>query len=152
MNLEDRAEKLVDCLQAVIMEAKGADQRNPGVCELLSRQEIQVLLALGLRGPLIMRDVAEAILLSLSSVTGIVDSLERKRVVRRERSSADRRVVRVALTPEGRRLYALARDGHIEFARRMLRALGAEEQEALVSLFRKISRAMSAKAEEAHAL
>jgi DNA-binding MarR family transcriptional regulator len=78
----------------------------------------------------------------LSSVTGIVDGLEKRRVVRRLRSEEDRRVVTAELTAEGRRLYKLARDGHVEFARRMLRALDAGEQDALVSLFRKIAEAI----------
>jgi len=144
MTLEERAQKLVDCLQAITMEAKGADRSNPSVCQILGPQEIQVLLALGLRGPLIMGDVADAIQLSLSGATGIVDKLALKKVVRRDRSQEDRRVVHVELTAEGRRLYKLARDGHIALARRMLGALGAAEQDELIDLFRKISDAIAA--------
>ena len=43
--------------------------------------------------------------LSLSSVTGIVDKLEEKALLRRDRSHEDRRIVQAGLTEEGRRMY-----------------------------------------------
>ncbi|MBI3547564.1 MAG: MarR family transcriptional regulator [Elusimicrobia bacterium] len=140
---ETRACELVDYLQTVMGEMKGTDKKNQTVCQILSTQEIQVLLALGRRGPLIMSDIAEGIQLSLSSVTGIVDKLEEKRVVQRERSGEDRRIVQAELTEEGRRLHKLALEGHIRMAQSMLQALDAKEQETLVALFKKVAKAIA---------
>jgi DNA-binding MarR family transcriptional regulator len=138
---EKKACELVDYLQIVMGEAKGTDKKNQSVCEILSPQETQVLLAAG-KGPCIMSAVSEAIHLSLSSVTGIVDKLEKKKLVRRDRSVEDRRIVRVELTEEGRKLHQLALEGRIRFAHNMLKALNAEEQDALVRLFRKVAEAI----------
>ena len=139
---EKKAGELVDYLQIVMGEAKGTDKKNKSLCELLSPQEIQVLLTCGRRGPCIMSSISAAIHLSLSSVTGIVDKLEEKKLARRDRSTEDRRIVQVELTDEGRRLHKLALEGHIQFAHSMLKALDPEEQDSLVKLFRKVAEAI----------
>jgi DNA-binding MarR family transcriptional regulator len=52
-------------------------------------------------GPLSRRDLAERLHCDPSNVTFLVDRLERKRLVTRARSSGDRRVRALALTPAG---------------------------------------------------
>lgn len=86
-----------------------------------------------------MSGLADMICLSLSSATGLIDRLVSKKLVKRDRSSEDRRVVQVELTEQGRELNEEAMAGPVEFARGMLKGLNVEEQDALVSLFGKIS-------------
>ncbi|HVE13837.1 MAG TPA: MarR family transcriptional regulator [Elusimicrobiota bacterium] len=139
---QQRACELVDYLQVVMGEAKGTDKKTPGVCEILSSQEIQVLLTVGRRGPCAMSQIADAIQLSFSSVTSVVDKLVEKGVLQRGRSVEDRRLVTAEVTEEGKRLYVTARDGHIRFAHSMLSALDSGEQELLVKLFKKVATAI----------
>jgi DNA-binding MarR family transcriptional regulator len=54
--------------------------------------------------PVPMRDLAEALHCDSSNVTGIVDRLEERGLVRREVSPDDRRVKMLVLTEEGDRL------------------------------------------------
>ena len=56
--------------------------------------------------PRTMSEVANALQCDNSNVTGIVDSLEEKGLVRRRPSEEDRRVKLIELTPEGRRVHA----------------------------------------------
>jgi DNA-binding MarR family transcriptional regulator len=70
----------------------------------LSLVHINVLAILELDGPLTMRGLAEAMDVSQASATGIVDRMEQRGLVERRRDDEDRRVVRVTLTDEGRRL------------------------------------------------
>ena len=61
-------------------------------------------------------ELAEATGLSSAATTTLLDRLERKGTVQRERDTVDRRKVRVAMTPSGRELVGtlygpLARDG-----------------------------------------
>lgn len=56
--------------------------------------------------PRTMSEVANALQCDNSNVTGIVDSLEQKGLVRRRPSEEDRRVKLIELTPEGRRVHA----------------------------------------------
>ena len=72
----------------------------------LSLVHVNVLAILELDGPLTMRGLAEAMDVSQASATGIVDRMEQRGLVERQRDDEDRRVVRVALTEEGRRLIA----------------------------------------------
>ncbi len=68
-----------------------------------------VLMLLARTDGLPLRDVAERCYVSAATVTGVVDTLERDGLVARERDTADRRVVRVRLTPEGGRRLAAAK-------------------------------------------
>lgn len=70
----------------------------------LSLVHVNVLLVLEADGALPMRALAEAMDVSQASATGIVDRMEQRGLVERGRDDEDRRVVRVAITEEGRRL------------------------------------------------
>ncbi len=87
---------------------------------------------------MIMREIADEATLSLSTATGVIDGLVAKGLVKRERSDADRRIVRVELTSEGLKIYEQALEVRSRMVRGMLGALNKEEQEQFVSLFRKI--------------
>ena len=66
-------------------------------------------------------ELAEATGLSSAATTTLLDRLERKGFVERERDTVDRRKVRVAMTPTGRELvgdlYGPLRDGSQGLAR-----------------------------------
>ncbi len=51
-----------------------------------------------------LRDLSERMYLHPSTITGVVDRLERKGYVTRKRDQVDRRVIYVQLTAEGRKL------------------------------------------------
>ena len=72
----------------------------------LSLVHLNVLAVLDVDGPLPMRGLAETLDVSQASATGIIDRMEQRGLVERRRADDDRRVVRVALTEEGRNLIA----------------------------------------------
>lgn len=51
-----------------------------------------------------MGDLSDKMYLHMSTVSGIMDRLEKKGYVERKRDSTDRRVVKISLTKEGKRL------------------------------------------------
>jgi DNA-binding MarR family transcriptional regulator len=69
----------------------------------LAPQQMIALRMLG-PGPRKMSDLADALFCDSSNVTGIVDRLEERRLVRRESSKKDRRVKLLVLTAEGERV------------------------------------------------
>ncbi len=76
--------------------------------------------------------------LAKSSLTGLVDRTERNGLVRREPDPRDTRAVRVALTPEGRRLAA---EFYAEACRRIDRlpaGLSATERDTLAGLLGRV--------------
>ena len=89
-------------------------------------------------GPLYQTELATKLLKSGANLTLVVDNLERCGFVARSRRAADRRYVRVALTPKGRKFIAglfpkLAASLTHEFA-----ALTVAEQAALGRLCKKL--------------
>jgi DNA-binding MarR family transcriptional regulator len=74
-----------------------------GTCEL-SPAQCHVLHLIDPEHPLAMRRLAEMLSCDASNVTGLVDRLEARGLVRRRPSAEDRRVRVIQLTPEGSRL------------------------------------------------
>ncbi|HTG81888.1 MAG TPA: MarR family transcriptional regulator [Geobacteraceae bacterium] len=104
----------------------------------LTISQFGVLEALYHKGPLCQRDIAAKILKSTGNITLVIDNLEKRGLVRRERGSDDRRFLTVHLTDEGANLIAQA------FARveaaivADMAALTAREQEELGILCKKL--------------
>ena len=88
-----------------------------------------------------MRALSEAIGASQASATGIVDRMERRGLVRRERDEADRRVIRVALTDEGRGLLSGFASERRETLGELLDDLTERELEGLLRGARALRRA-----------
>jgi DNA-binding MarR family transcriptional regulator len=85
-----------------------------------------------------MSQIAEYLLLGLSNLTAIVDKLVRKKIVQRNRSDEDRRVVLVSLTDEGDAIARTNREQKHDLAEQMLAALDERDQKKLIAIMRKI--------------
>jgi len=70
----------------------------------VSTPQLGILRVLNEEGPLSPSQIARRIMVQSSTVTGILDRLEQKGLVTRERDSPDRRVITVYITDPGRRL------------------------------------------------
>jgi DNA-binding MarR family transcriptional regulator len=79
-----------------------------------------------------MRDLADAVLLSRSGLTRLVDRLVRDGLIRRSTCSADARGAFAVLTPKGKRTLEIARPTHLDGVRR--RFLAHFDEEALARL------------------
>ncbi len=72
----------------------------------LSLMHLNVLILLESTGPLPMNRLAEALDISVASVTGVVDRMEARGLVARRRDDTDRRVILVEPAEGGRQLFA----------------------------------------------
>jgi DNA-binding MarR family transcriptional regulator len=103
----------------------------------LTPQQGQLLCVL-MGKPYGMGELGATLGLAKSSLTGLVDRTERNGQVRREPDPQDMRAVRVALTPQGRRL---AEEFYVETCRRvekLTEALGATERDTLADLLGRV--------------
>ena len=107
----------------------------------LSCKELEVVEFLGDRGPHMMGELAEHLLVKANLVTNTIDNLEKKELVQRHRLVEDRRKIRVALTEAGQVVYTSAVEEKLRLLRTMLAALTEDEQEIFMVLMRKIARA-----------
>lgn len=130
-----REKELMDYLESVVHHYVLTQDRPETDCR---KPEIRIIEILGKSGPMKMTEVAEQAMLSLSTVTGLMDSLVEKSLVERTRSEEDRRVVRVALTPEGQEIFEESLAIRLRMVRGMLGSLNSKEQETLVGLFFKM--------------
>ncbi|MFJ5774273.1 MarR family winged helix-turn-helix transcriptional regulator [Streptomyces sp. NPDC093094] len=85
------------------------------------------------RGPAAMRVLAAVLTCDASNMTGIVDRLEKRGLVRREPSPTDRRVKNVVLTAEGEHVIDVIR-GKMHTTRAGLDRLDGEERDTLYAL------------------
>jgi len=70
----------------------------------VSAAQLNCLLTLYENGPLPPSQIAKHIMVKSSTITGVVDRLEKKGLVSRIRNSPDRRVITIQLTEAGRML------------------------------------------------
>jgi DNA-binding MarR family transcriptional regulator len=115
---------------------RGRLPASGGGCEL-SPVQCQVLHLLEPGRPLPMNRLAETLACDASNVTGLVDRLEARGLVRRVASPQDRRVKVLQLTPTGTRLRAsLSRQ--MTGGSHPLSRLSLEQQQTLVKLLERL--------------
>ncbi len=101
-----------------------------------------VLEALAHLGPLKMCEIAEKLLMSGANVTGVVDRLEEKGLVRRVMEADDRRTYHIHLTDSGGKLIAEIFPTHAEKIRLATRALSTKEKRTLTELLKKLGKSV----------
>jgi DNA-binding MarR family transcriptional regulator len=79
-------------------------------------------------------EISERLSVSRATITGLLDSLESSRLVRRVPHPVDRRMLRVEMTERARRLMVDLRPEQERALRRMFAGIPAREQRRLVSL------------------
>ena len=104
----------------------------------LTVSQFGVLEALHHKGPLCQRDIAAKILKSSGNITMVIDNLEKRGLVRRERDSQDRRYLTVYLTDKGTALIAKAFPIVESSIVTEMADLSADEQELLGNLCKKL--------------
>jgi MarR family 2-MHQ and catechol resistance regulon transcriptional repressor len=104
----------------------------------LTDSQFGVLEALLHLGPSPQHELGRAIFSSRANVTTVVDNLERRRLVRRERDARDRRQVIVHLTPVGRERIEEVFPGQVRAIVEEFSALTTEEQEQLGRLCKRL--------------
>ena len=84
-----------------------------------------------------MGQLAEILACDASNVTGLVDRLESRGLVRRQPSAEDRRSKVLELTPAGVRLRSIVLE-HMTTPPEILHRLSADEQRALVKMLKRL--------------
>lgn len=134
LNTYIRLTRANDTLQAYL--------KRGGTMQGLTESQFGTLEALYHLGPLCQGEIGEKILKSSGNMTMVVDNLEKRGLVQRERSREDRRQIEVSLTREGRQLIENIFPHHAGAIVQAFGALSAQEQEQLGALCRKLGHAL----------
>lgn len=114
----------------------------------LTIPQFGILEALHHLGPLSLGELADKLLVTGGNITYVMDRLEDQKLVYRERSEEDRRVVKAHLTPEGRELITRVFPGHAAYVRELVSLLTAEERNDLRTLLKKLGKGIAERAED----
>ena len=126
--------------QITLQRAADAVQKN---CKTfreadLTASQFGVLDALYHLGPMHQKDLGEKTLKSDANTTTVVDNMEERELVRRERDPEDRRCYLVHLTDRGRELFASIFPEHVDRIVEVFSVLSAKEQQSLIELCKKL--------------
>lgn len=124
---------LAKCYRAlsVLAEQSIADA---GLC----LTDFMTLEALLHKGPLTISQIQSKVLLASGSMTAAIDRLEKRGLVIRKLTSADRRVRVIELTAEGRRAIQASFKQHVKDLESLMSPLEAEEKRQLYAWLKKL--------------
>jgi DNA-binding MarR family transcriptional regulator len=141
--LERQAAELDRLLTSLIKRYQFRN-RNKICCEDVTVSQCYVLKELADHGTLVMTRLADLMRLNTSSLTRVVDQLESKGYVARRRLPADKRVICVEMTPQGKavikRLEGLIRRSE----REALEKMAPGQREGLIDGLRRLNAAIDA--------
>lgn len=106
----------------------------------LTGPQLTVLKMLEGVGDLSLSELSERIRAQNSTVTGIIDRMEREGLVVRARSTEDRRVVKIKLTDKGSKIARAIEVEPMEIFRGALQGLSPGEMRDLLKILTKIAR------------
>ncbi|HEX3343669.1 MAG TPA: MarR family transcriptional regulator [Polyangiaceae bacterium] len=106
----------------------------------LTGPQLTVLKMLEGLGDLSLSELSERIRAQNSTVTGIIDRMEREALVVRARSTEDRRVVKIRLTEKGSKIARAIAVEPMEIFRGALDSLSAGEARELLKILTKIAK------------
>jgi MarR family 2-MHQ and catechol resistance regulon transcriptional repressor len=132
-------------LDTYIKLTRATDTINARLSLASSMQELTisqfgVLEALYHLGPQAQNILGEKILKSNSNMTTVIDNLEKRQLVHRERAKDDRRKIIVHLTDAGLNLIKDIFPKHVRAIEQQFSVLNAEEKQLLCDLLRKLGR------------
>jgi DNA-binding MarR family transcriptional regulator len=114
----------------------------------LTMPQLRVVCFLAASGPVSAHELAEALHVGPTTLTGIVDRLEVRGLVRRQADDRDRRVRRICLTEEGQRLVQDLHQVQHQYEVRLLRRLDVDVLAALATAVEALARASEELARE----
>jgi DNA-binding MarR family transcriptional regulator len=139
-----RAELVAELLSHPPAAVMRVMRRRPGGA--ISLVHLHVLIVLDREGVQSMARLAEWLDVSRSSATGIVDRMEERGLVARQRDSSDRRVVRVVITDGGRGVLAALDEDRRKMIGELLDELSDDELEGFLRGVRAMRRARERRA------
>jgi DNA-binding MarR family transcriptional regulator len=135
--MEDRVAELSEFIELLSARFKETEALFASKLEA-SERELALLRTLVSDGPMITKELGGRFGVPVSTMTGLVDRMEKKGLVRRVPGRRDRRSIELEATPAG----ALALREHARgieaIARGMLESLPDHEQRALIAILRRI--------------
>ncbi len=100
----NHTDRLIDCISS-LNEIRRKHHHYIKTKYKITGMEMEIIQWLLMEGPRKMKEIGENFNIKLSSLTSVIDKIERQKLVYRKNSKDDRRVVFLDVTDKGKRLY-----------------------------------------------
>ena len=117
--------------------------RNKDICCGISVSQCYILETLKQSGPLSMNRLAQKMHLTVSTITRVIQPLLKRKLIRREEDSEDRRIRLISLTEEGKIFANRLWERIIESEKIILENFPQENREMLIDFLRKLNSAVN---------
>jgi DNA-binding MarR family transcriptional regulator len=135
--MTDRANELARFIEFLTVRFKESERLFASQLEV-SERELALMHTLAIEGPMITKALGARFKVPVSTMTGLVDRMEEKGLLRRVSGRRDRRSIELELTPAGA-LSLREHSRNVEaVAAGMLSALSARDQETLIGILRRV--------------
>jgi MarR family transcriptional regulator, 2-MHQ and catechol-resistance regulon repressor len=141
MTPSDDVLALADALNnmAKLYQFRSLDERLYGT---LTVSQSYCLRVLYFQGPKMMSELAADLQVRLSTMTGVVDQLENKELVKRVDHPKDRRSLHVTLTSDGRKIYKAAHEAFLSHLEPLMEGRSQAERKKLLVFLADLTRAL----------
>lgn len=102
----------------------------------LGSTEYSILRYLTEEGSMPMVQMANNIMVTQGWITGLIDSMEGRKLVERTRSRDDRRVIELNITKEGSKVFERAKKVHLEYIENCIKHMDDETVNSTVKLLK----------------
>jgi DNA-binding MarR family transcriptional regulator len=144
MNEMETQKNIIRFLEALSKISKIIASMESYIGDLtLSKFDLIALECISNEPNLIMTKFAKSLGIGLSTATGIIDRLVKKKLAIRERNHGDRRVVKISLTEKGEKIYLDFQKEKKKVIEKILRILSVKEQMDFVLIIEKIVNKLS---------
>lgn len=97
----------------------------------LSMTEVHTMAAIGINKLDSMSEIAKRLHITVGTLTVTISKLVRKGCVERYKTEDDRRIVKVGLTRQGKRVYDIHEEFHQELTNALIKGFSCEEKEVV---------------------
>lgn len=138
--LDDLAKEMYEIIHELLKKYQFRD-RNQICCHDVTVSQCYVMAEL-YKGALTMRTLSERLFLDISTMSRVVDQLQKKGYAIREQDSADRRVIHVSLTKAGRKLFETIEASLIATEKEILHKISPAARHSVLFVLRELEKSV----------
>ncbi len=137
-SLNKETKEFHDTIISLIKKYQFRD-RNEITCYGISVSQCYILETLYSHGSMTMKEIAKSMHLAISTITRLVDQLEKKKYVVREQNPDDLRERRLKLTNEGKDIFLRSWDAVFESEKMIFEKIKPEHRQILINLLKELN-------------
>lgn len=109
----------------------------------ISLPQLTILEYLNIKGTCIMSDIAKLISVTMSGATGLTDRMIKNKYLTRMRDRKDRRIVKVRITPKGRKVARFIMRHRVNMIENMFVKLSNADRKSYLEILQKVHKNLS---------